>query len=230
MATPAPIPPLESQSPNTNGLPSTRIKGFGVECEIPLPKWAVAILGLLLIGIIIGIGAYTALNKLSDASIQIVPKDQQAAYLASTYHMQNLPDDTKDPRVNDFTADDGTTVTVNHFHKDGCVQVVRWNKQTQKAETKWLFGPSSAHTPTNAQHTASIKLNLIPEAQAQGRCIDPHPGAFQYNNQPVNQCLVQVWRYFGDGCVHYQFFNPCSGSWDVWPNGAPHVYWTRCLH
>lgn len=68
------------------------------------------------------------------------------------------------------------------------------------------------------------------EVQSGGRCLDPHPGPWTEKPQPVNQCSVQVWRYFPDGCIHFQWFNPCTGTWDVWPNGAPHVYWTRCVH
>jgi len=221
---PAPEIPSEPSKPSEI-LSSTKFEGFGIKCEIPLPKWAIA---LLITAAIVAV-IYVGVNKLSDASIQIVPKDQQATYEASTFHMQNRPDDTKDPRLEDFTQDDGTTVTVNHFHKDGCVQIVRWNSATKTTDTKWLFGPN-AHNSVKAEPVKSSKLNLVPEVEAQGRCIEPHPGPFQFNNQPVNQCLVQVWRYFGDGCVHYQFYNSCTGSWDVLPNGAPHVYWTRCVH
>src|SRR6516165_6415695 len=64
----------------------------------------------------------------------------------------------------------------------------------------------------------------------QGRCLDPHPGRFREQSEPVAQCETKVWRYFEDGCSHYPLFNPCGGTWDVYPNGAPHVYWQRCLH
>jgi hypothetical protein len=68
------------------------------------------------------------------------------------------------------------------------------------------------------------------EVQVGGHCLDPHPGPWTERPQPINQCSTQVWRYFPDGCIHFQWFNPCTGTWDVWPNGAPHVYWQRCVH
>jgi hypothetical protein len=63
-----------------------------------------------------------------------------------------------------------------------------------------------------------------------GRCWDPHPGPWSEKPEQTAQCAVQVWRYFNDGCIHFQWFNPCSGTWDVYPNGAPRVYWQRCIH
>jgi hypothetical protein len=62
------------------------------------------------------------------------------------------------------------------------------------------------------------------------RCLDPHPGEFSEKRQRTAQCEVQVWRYFADGCIHFQLFNPCSGTWDVNPNGSPHVTWQKCVH
>jgi len=68
------------------------------------------------------------------------------------------------------------------------------------------------------------------EVQYGGRCLNPHPGPWNEKPEPVGQCATRVWRYFADGCIHFQFFNPCTGTWDVLPNGAPNVTWTRCIH
>ena len=62
------------------------------------------------------------------------------------------------------------------------------------------------------------------------QCLNPHPGAYTFQNQPVNQCIVQQVRTFYDGCMHVQLFNACNGSWDVNPDGSPRVNWIRCLH
>lgn len=71
---------------------------------------------------------------------------------------------------------------------------------------------------------------MIPVMGCQGRCADPHPGPFQFWNGQQNGCLVQVWRKWRDGCQHYQWYNSCNGYWDIYPNGAPRVYWTCCVH
>jgi hypothetical protein len=85
---------------------------------------------------------------------------------------------------------------------------------------------------SNAQYAKSdtSKKPRLTRVQFGGRCIDPHPGAFQVSSQPINQCLVAVTRVFYDGCTHQQLFNPCTGIWDVWPNGLPKVNWLRCVH
>ncbi|HEV2801365.1 MAG TPA: hypothetical protein VGW12_12750 [Pyrinomonadaceae bacterium] len=67
-------------------------------------------------------------------------------------------------------------------------------------------------------------------AQCGGRCSDPHPGQFQFWNGQQNGCWIQVWRRWPEGCQHYQWFNSCNGYWDNYPNGAPRVYWTCCVH
>jgi|GEM_PF-2913766 len=64
----------------------------------------------------------------------------------------------------------------------------------------------------------------------QRRCLDPHPGEFRWWNGQQNGCWIQVWRSWPDGCQHYQWFNSCNGYWDSYPNGAPRVYWTCCVH
>jgi len=62
------------------------------------------------------------------------------------------------------------------------------------------------------------------------RCQDPHPGQFKSWNGQQNGCWIQVWRAWSDGCQHYQWFNSCNGYWDSYPNGAPRVNWTCCVH
>ena len=69
-----------------------------------------------------------------------------------------------------------------------------------------------------------------PQGGCQRRCQDPHPGQFQTWNGQQNGCWIQVWRKWPDGCQHYQWYNSCNGYWDAYPNGAPKVFWTCCVH
>ena len=57
-----------------------------------------------------------------------------------------------------------------------------------------------------------------------GRCLNPHPGQFQWSYGQVNGCLVQVWRTWPDGCTQYQWYNRCYNYFD------PAINWTRCVH
>jgi|GEM_PF-3142690 len=63
-----------------------------------------------------------------------------------------------------------------------------------------------------------------------GQCLNPHPGAFKSWYGQKNGCWVAVYRQWPDGCTHYQWYNACYNTWDAYPNGAPKVYWTACVH
>lgn len=68
------------------------------------------------------------------------------------------------------------------------------------------------------------------QAGCQGRCVDPHPANFNTWNEPAGGCRVKVWRQWPDGCLHYQWYDSCSGVWDNNPDGTPKVNWTCCVH
>jgi hypothetical protein len=251
----ATVPPVSNPAPlsSDSAASTTKIEAFGVKLEVPLPKWAVAGLAVLLLVATASAAAYWSVTRLS--MTVLVPAAQVEVYEETNFHLTE-PKELKEAKEEVF--DSLTTVTINYFKSDGCVQVVRWDASTNKGNGLWMFG-AHPHTVGHdhqvmsssnrfaAPSAQTISGNLRPvsykpvidagidlgEAQlhpVQGQCWNPHPGAFSMLNQPVNQCLVQVWRTFYDGCVHYQFFNPCTGTWDVYPNGAPRVYWTRCVH
>ncbi len=300
---------------------------MGFKIEIPLPKWAIAGIGVIVILASAGAGAFFTFKNIANSVI--VPKDQLSVYQATQFHALSDPEDHQDIIIKDF-PDEGATLTIRHYHSDGCVQVIRFNHALKRGDSKWLFAALSTHltgdgtksgdirdppklpqvemkakvletslggpispgwhnlisrnlstAPTTANfilasessshksdpvvrepllEAARGKLEATSEPQEPqmadpvkqairgllrqsadsfpatfanyqgGRCMDPHPGAFGVTNQQVNQCIVQVWRNFQDGCTHFQYFNACTGSWDVYPNGAPHVTWTRCVH
>ncbi|HEV7397015.1 MAG TPA: hypothetical protein VGN86_10930 [Pyrinomonadaceae bacterium] len=87
-------------------------------------------------------------------------------------------------------------------------------------------------------YRSDLMISMLPDAAVsvpaqngcQRRCLDPHPGAFQAWNGQQNGCWIQVWRRWPEGCQHYQWFNSCNGYWDSYPNGAPKVVWTCCIH
>jgi hypothetical protein len=225
---------------------ATKIEALGIKVEIPLPKWAVACLAaIIVIGVLVG-GIYLSATKLTHSVF--IPTSQMEVYEETNFHLTQ----PSSLRVSKEETFDAVTITVNYFKSDGCVQIVRWDALTAKGDGLWMFGehPHSVGHVHEAQLTTprppttsafpSLKsisyLQLTPGEGAQltpvqgGRCWDPHPGAFTVANTPVNQCVVQVWRTFYDGCVHFQYYNACAGTWDVYPNGAPRVTWTRCVH
>jgi hypothetical protein len=72
------------------------------------------------------------------------------------------------------------------------------------------------------QYLANSKPRLRRAAMYQGSCLNPHPGNFTVRNVQINECVVQVWRQFNDGCTHNQLYNACNGQWD------PRINWTFC--
>ena len=67
--------------------------------------------------------------------------------------------------------------------------------------------------------------------QCKGRCLNPHPGQFRWwYGQARDQCWVEVWRQWPEGCTHWQLFNRCTGWWDADQYGNAKVFWTCCQH
>jgi len=81
------------------------------------------------------------------------------------------------------------------------------------------------------EHSVSAFVSAATQAPAcRGKCLDPHPGAFRQWTGQKNGCWVQIWRSWPEGCQHYQWYNSCTSYWDSYPNGAPRVFWSCCVH
>ena len=80
-------------------------------------------------------------------------------------------------------------------------------------------------------HSVSAFISATTQAPScRGKCLDPHPGQFRQWAGQKNGCWVQTWRSWPEGCQHYQWYNFCNGYWDSYPNGAPRVFWSCCVH
>ena len=247
----ATITESDNDSKQRKSITEAEMKGYGFTIKLPLPRWAVAALaGLLVVGLV-ALGGYLTYTQVAGRVLVPFPKLNE---YQETYKHSLEGSELKE--INLYKFADGTKVTVTHFNSDRCIQVVRQTPGSDKAEGIWMFGPGL--TPekqrtqidggaSNKRGAAAVSpgglrpltngLTLVSNSRAsdepQGtpvNCWDPHPGPWNEQYVPVDQCGVQVWRYFPDGCVHFQWFNRCNGVWDVWPNGAPRVYWQRCVH
>ena len=104
------------------------------------------------------------------------------------------------------------------------------NKSIQwVSNTAWL-DLAAENQRQDQQLTSIFPIAATQVPSCRGKCLDPHPGQFRFWYGQQNGCWIQVWRGWPEGCQHYQWFNSCNGAWDVYPNGAPHVYWTCCVH
>jgi len=211
------------------------IKGYGVSLKIPLPKWAVTGIAAVIVVGLVGVGAYLAKTYLVDriaVPIQALNEYKEVA--------KHSTEPTEQRVENIVTFPDTTRVTVIHHPSDGCDQIVRWIPAKQKGESRWIFGPgltpekqALAVAPDASILNLVRRASIVPDrssSEGAGGCLNPHPGRFTEQSQPAGQCVTKVFRYFEDGCYHYQLYNPCSGTWDVTANGAPRVYWQRCIH
>ena len=215
--------------------PEAEIKGYGVSLKIPLPKWAVTAIAAVIVAGLVGGGAFAAKTYLVDRVA--VPIQALNEYIEVAKHSTE-PSEQRVENIVNFP--DTTRVTVIHHPSDGCDQIVRWIPAKQKGESRWIFGPGltpekQARTGTSGTSIVDLvrRASIVPAASTSeggSNCLNPHPGRFREQGQPEGQCVTKVFRYFEDGCYHYQFYNPCSGTWDVQPNGAPRVYWQRCIH
>jgi hypothetical protein len=251
----ASVPSVSTQIPlSSEENPRTTIEAFGIKLDIPLPKWAIAWLAVLSLALVVSAAVYWSVTKIGKTVL--VPASQMEVYEESSFHSAEPPE-FKMSKEEKF---DLTTVTINYFKTDGCVQIVRWDAARNQGDGLWIFGAhphasghnhalnSSFQRPemqSSSPASGALKLasyeprldsdeDQTPRAHLRrvqgGSCMNPHPGSFSVRNQQISQCSIQVWRMFSDGCVHYQYFNPCAGTWDVNPNGSPRVVWTRCIH
>lgn len=234
----------------------TTIEFLGFHIEIPLPKWAIACLAVLLIAAVAAAGIYRVATTLEHKVL--VSESQMKEYEENAFHTSE-PDDLKASQEDTF---DLTKVTIRYFKSDGCVQIVRWDAARNQGDGLWMFGahphigdghhdravnssfrlPDAQSPPGAANDLKLIAYEPKPELDEDqphgahllrvqgGSCPNPHPGNFSVRNEQVGKCSVRVWRTFSDGCVHYQFFNPCAGTWDVNADGSPRVVWTHCVH
>jgi hypothetical protein len=225
------------------------IKGYGVSIRIPLPRWAITSIAIVIVVGLIAVGAFASATTMLNRAF--VPKDTLNEYTHAAYHANEAPDAHWQL---DLSFKDATKVTVLHYLSDKCDYIVRLEPGSQHGEGKWVYGPNvkpeqpnrTARSffdlprlePSMSVQQAGLFSNLYLQpvddlaAGAQpGRCVEGvHPGRFREQGESLAQCVTKVWRYFEDGCIHYQMFNPCAGTWDVYPNGAPHVVWTHCVH
>jgi hypothetical protein len=107
--------------------------------------------------------------------------------------------------------------------------------QPGSARRQPAAGQPEAPIPSSAILHLAVVAGTAPQAPVPmqacaGKCWNPHPGQFRSWNGQANGCWLQVFRQWPDGCMHYQYYNTCTGYWDSLPDGSPKVWWTCCIH
>ncbi len=127
---------------------------------------------------------------------------------------------------------------LQYYTSDGCIFVHRHNGSREFDQ--WVPDPiRGIHAPSGPAATSHPRFESVPieskllytsatppkllRVQG-GRCVNPHPGPFNWWWGPPSGCWVPMFRQFQDGCSHHQMFNSCGNYWDM------NILWDRCLH
>lgn len=177
---------------------------------VPVPGWTVPAFGVLAV-VALSFGTYRYFYP-------VVPElvTAQQANVRLQLEVQHYNAHIFEEPASSLAAD-GLNVRV---FADECLLVAR------RGITRLLV----ASIPVESMPAVSdpmIEPVVFAEVNESGSC--PHQGGaftWQYGAKR-DQCWVEVWRTFQDGCRHMQMFNACSGAWDTSPDA---IQWTQCRH
>lgn len=205
--------PAQEPSSSTIGLPG----GF----TVPLPSWTGTFFGIIAVAAI-GFGVYRYFFPPTPELISVKQANEALQLEVTHYnqHIVDVPATQFEDDLNHATSHLGH-IAIRVFN-DGCLLISR--KTDDATMTRLLVDPKL--TTKTAWTVPAVEAALA----AQGRCLNPHPGAFQSGYGARNGCFVQVWRTFQDGCQHWQWFDTCHSTFESNPDGSPKVTWVRCVH
>lgn len=194
--------------------------------SIPVPHWAKSLFALIA-SLALAMGVY---RHFYPAVPELVTA-KQANHLLRLEVREYNRHIMAQPMATFDEPNSGVSVRV---FDDGCMVIAR-RRNGGMATTRLFLDPEREdlqHEDGDELPAAyGSRLSLFPVVSAQGRCVNPHPGPFQWRyGDRLDRCWVQVWRTFEDSCTHVHLFNTCTGSWDTLPDGSPNVHWTRCVH
>lgn len=203
--------------------------------EIPLPRWAVYAVAMIAV---LSFSAYMwskLIPEFKPKGTVEIPQSEFVQIQEAQKHIIESPE-AQLPVFSDVRGD----LKVFLYRSDGCLLVSRRGSDPQSSPVNfWLLDPTrSPSSPPPGATSGSLShfevgmLSSPAFAQGgcQGNCLNPHPGEFAWWNGERRDCWIQVWRRWPDGCSHYQWWNTCTNSWDVNPDGSPRVYWVSCCH
>lgn len=200
-------------------MPKIKFAGYEVE---GLPSWVNSILGVLVCA-----GAtwwlYSMVAPPPAAELISVKQANEQLQLEVDHYNRHIVDEPT------ASLQDPTGSVSVRAYGDACLLVSQRVGMT--SATRLLIGPGAERRRASAAIVDAMFPVLEASAAAQGRCLSPHPGRFStFYGQRQNECVVEVFRHFEDGCQHAQLFDACRGSWQTNADGSPRVRWTRCLH
>lgn len=192
--------------------------------KIPLPRWAVSVLALVVIagaGLFIWRQVYVEPERVV---LSLKEVNEELARSVDEYGRHAMEEPARHELFED--ADGALGIRV---YRDHCVLIQR--RTRDGVLTRLVRDLAREQRP---QRTLEIPPLVVPLEASQPACnrgcLNPHPGAFRWWYGEQKGEWVQVWRQWPEGCLHYQLFHPKSGTWDSNPDGTPRVHWRCCTH
>jgi hypothetical protein len=113
---------------------------------------------------------------------------------------------------------------IKYYSSDKCIAVFRQIGAGYKPY--FLLDPTRLMPDGPMTLLGSVEMigaGFMGSSPCQRRCIDPHPGVFYEELNHVNECILEIYREWEEGCAHVQPYNKCTDEW-----GA--VEWLCCVH
>jgi len=179
-----------------------------------VPRWALGLVALL-IAAVTGFTIYWTTIRQPQRELVTLKEANEALQADLQEYNAHLGEP---PEAQAVLMDDARGHLVVQRFADGCVLLER-RAQTMRRAKLVVDLARDRHTPH-----AAARWFTLPVVEAQGRCLNQHPGGFNTWYGARQGCVVEVWRRWADGCQHFQYFDACHGSWDQ------QIHWTQCVH
>lgn len=180
--------------------------------EIPVPA---AMLPWLVVVLLLGGGGWFVWSHV-DADKRRISQADLLQLEHANRHLTEVPESTL-TMFNDRRG----LMLAKLYSSDLCT-LIELHSPSGLVSSRFMYNLQAPAMPAAPVHTQPIPFAETP-VEAQGRCVNPHPGEFTVTNQALDSCTVRVWRTFADGCIHFQDWNGCASVWGP-------VTWTRCVH
>lgn len=194
---------------------------FG-KLTIPVPKWCVAVFGILAVVYMVYAAVYEPAQTV------------YSRYLSGTAQESDIAEAYKhfaDTPVAVVTEDAAGGKLEAKLFRDGCVSVAWQNPLSGMVpRPRFIRKITESEGPPQSVRSGDLFVQDAVASSSAASCLNPHPGEFTWRYGERNGCWVKILRIFTDGCEHSQWLNSCNNTWDTHADGTPHVEWTKCVH
>jgi hypothetical protein len=174
-----------------------KISVAGVSLE-DVPGWAVSLVAVIIVSVV-AFGLWW--KTVRDPSRQLVTlrEANNALHAEVEEYNKHIGEvaETTSVLMNDVRG----KLTAGRYN-DGCILLTRTIPGGLKSKLI-----ADLALDLHGAEPKAFNWPAMPVVEAQGRCLNPHPGVFTWSYGQKNGCWVEVWRRFQDGCTHVQMLD-----------------------